>query len=63
MLKTGRKEESNAVLGKNAGVEFVEILFGRERQLEGTEKFMTSCRLWNMRFDANCEEILRNPPA
>ena len=63
MLKAGRRKGGEAVLGKNAGVEFVETLFGRERQLEGTERFMTSCRLWNMRFDANCEEILRNPTA
>lgn len=63
MLKAGRKKGGEAVLGKNAGVEFVETLFGRERMLEGTERFMTSCRLWNMRWDANCEEILRNPTA
>jgi hypothetical protein len=24
---------------------------------------MNSIRLWNMRFDANCEEILRRPLA
>ena len=63
MLKAGRRKGEKAVLGKNAGVEFVETLFGRERQLEGTEIFMTSCRLWNMRSDANCDEILRNPSA
>ena len=63
MLKAGRKKGGEAVLGKNAGVEFVETLFGRERMLEGTERFMTSCRLWNMRWDANCEEILRSPTA
>ncbi|KAK4186359.1 hypothetical protein QBC35DRAFT_387364 [Podospora australis] len=48
-------------LGKNAGVEFVETLFGRERELEKTERFMHSVRLWNLRFDTNCEEILRSP--
>lgn len=62
MLKAGKKHgKQPAQLGKNAGVEFVETLFGRDRQLDQTEKFMTSIRLWNMRFDANCEEILRNP--
>lgn len=50
-----------ASLSKNAGVEFVNTMFGRERQLEQTEKIMSSIRLWNLRFDANCEEILRNP--
>lgn len=63
MLRAGRKKGGEAVLGKNAGVEFVETLFGRERMLEETESFMTSCRFWNMRWDANCEEILRNPTA
>lgn len=48
-------------LGKNAGVEFVETLFGRERELEKTERFMNSVRLWNLRFDTNCEEILKSP--
>ena len=42
MLKAGRRKGEKAVLGKNARVEFVETLFGRERQLEGTETFMTS---------------------
>ncbi len=48
-------------LGKNAGVEFVECLFGRDGLLEGTEKWMAGARLWNLRWDANCEEILMNP--
>ena len=63
MLKAGRKskEREPSQLGKNAGVEFVETMFGRDRMLDSTEKFMTSIRLWNMRFDANCEDILRNP--
>jgi hypothetical protein len=36
-------------------------MFGRDTQLEATEKFMASMRLWNLRFDANCEDILRRP--
>ncbi|KAF9878109.1 vegetative cell wall protein gp1 [Colletotrichum karsti] len=50
-------------LGKNAGVEFVETLFGRERKLDDTERFMQGVRLFNLRFDANCDDILRNPTA
>ena len=50
-------------MGKNSGCEFVDSIFGRDRELEKTEKLMTSIRLWNMRFDANCEEILRRPSA
>jgi len=61
MLRSSAKQRKDPQLGKNAGVEFVETLFGRERELEKTERFMTSVRLWNLRFDANCEEILRKP--
>ncbi|KAF8855919.1 hypothetical protein BDZ45DRAFT_625729 [Acephala macrosclerotiorum] len=61
MLKAGKKKgNDSAQLGKNAGTEFVDSIFGRDRQLEATEKFMASIRLWNLRFDANCEDILRN---
>jgi hypothetical protein len=62
MLKAGKKHsKESAQLGKNAGTEFVDSIFGRDRQLEATEKFMSSIRLWNLRFDANCEDILRRP--
>jgi len=62
MLKAGKKSKrDSAQLGKNAGTEFVDSIFGRDRELEQTEKFMSAIRLWNLRFDANCEDILRNP--
>lgn len=60
MLQSSKQRKSSQ-LGKNAGVEFVETMFGRERELEKTERFMASVRLWNLRFDTNCEEILRKP--
>lgn len=64
MLKAGKRHgKDSAQLGKNAGIEFVDSIFGRDRQLENTEKFMASIRLWNLRFDANCEDILRKPHA
>lgn len=65
MLLTGKKHGSkeSAQLGKNAGTEFVDSIFGRDRMLDTTEKFMASTRLWNVRFDKNCEEILREPRA
>lgn len=50
-------------MGKNSGCEFVNTIFGRDRELENTESLMQSIRLWNMRFDANCEDILRRPSA
>lgn len=61
MLKAASAKKSGSQLGKNAGVEFVETLFGRERELDKTERFLQSVRLFNLRFDANCEDILRNP--
>jgi len=51
------ESEAKKMLGK----EFVDSIFGRDRQLETTEILMASMRLWNLRFDANCEDILRNP--
>ncbi|KAJ1328042.1 hypothetical protein MN608_07378 [Microdochium nivale] len=62
MLKASKRKET-AQLGKNSGTEFVECLFGPDREIEKTEKFMQSVRLWNLRFDANCEEILKKPTA
>ncbi|KAK0708560.1 hypothetical protein B0H67DRAFT_494699 [Lasiosphaeris hirsuta] len=61
LRSTTKQRKDSSQLGKNAGVEFVETLFGRERELEKTERFMASVRLWNLRFDTNCEEILRKP--
>lgn len=59
MLKAARKKQSG--LGKNSGVEFVDTLFGRERELTKTEQFMQNVRLFNLRFDANCEDIVLDP--
>ena len=64
MVKGGRKkskEEEKVELVKNAGCEFVDALFRKEGQLAATEKLMSSFRLWNLRFDANCEDILKRP--
>lgn len=65
MLKAARRLSSKepSQLGKNSGIEFVDSIFGRDRQLDHTEKFMASIRLWNLRFDANCEDILLHPTA
>ena len=60
MLKAAKREGSKK-MGKNAGTEFVDSIFGRDRYLGQTEKLMQQIRTWNMRFDANCEEILRRP--
>lgn len=68
MWRAAKKEKgassgAKVQMGKNSGCEFVDSIFGRDRELERTEKLMTGMRLWSMRFDANCEEILRNPSA
>jgi hypothetical protein len=66
MWKAAKKEAGGkkpVTMGKNAGCEFVDTIFGRDRQLETTEKLMTGMRLWSMRFDANCDEILQHPTA
>lgn len=66
MWNAAKKESGGSkkvTMGKNSGCEFVDSIFGRERELERTEKLMTGMRLWSMRFDANCEDILRNPVA
>ncbi len=60
MLRASKRKSGEAT-GNNCGAEFVETMFGRERELEKTERFMQSVRLWNLRFDANCDEILKKP--
>ena len=57
-----RKKESTKPnqMGMGSGVAFVETIFGNNRQLGTTEKIINSMTLWDTRFDANCEQILRN---
>ncbi|PKS05035.1 hypothetical protein jhhlp_008401 [Lomentospora prolificans] len=59
MLRASKKNGTS--LGKNAGVEFVETLFGRDRELERTQRFMDSLELFIKRFKANCDEIIKHP--
>lgn len=59
MLKASKKKQSG--LGKNSGIEFVDTLFGRDRELMRTEKFMQKVRTWSVRFEANVTPILENP--
>lgn len=59
----GKRSMKNVTMGKNSGCAFVDAIFGRDRELEKTEKLMTGIRLWGMRFDANCEAILRRQSA
>ncbi|KAL5619941.1 hypothetical protein FOBRF1_003187 [Fusarium oxysporum] len=46
---------------KNAGVVFIDTLFGQDKELKRTERWMQNMRIYNLRFDANCEDMIRNP--
>ncbi|MCJ1322463.1 hypothetical protein MMC15_007812 [Xylographa vitiligo] len=65
MWKAAKREGARGTvkMGEKSGIEFVKSIFGRDRELEKTEKLMQGVRMWNMRFDANCEDILRRPGA
>lgn len=54
-------KNTNGKLCINAGVKFIDTLLGRDYQLGNTERFMSSVRIWNLRFDANCKYILDRP--
>jgi hypothetical protein len=61
MLNSKDRPNNKGQLGKSAGVEFVEALFGADRGADKTDRFMSSVRLWNLRFDTNCEDLLKKP--
>lgn len=63
MWKAAKREgkKGAVTMGKNSGCEFIDSIFGRERKLKETEGLMASIRLWIVRFDENCEDIIRNP--
>ncbi|PQE28266.1 vegetative cell wall gp1 protein [Rutstroemia sp. NJR-2017a WRK4] len=59
--KIRRKQVGNAEdrLNSVLATEIICSLFGIEYQLLNTEKLMAKLRLWNLRFDANCEDVIR----
>jgi hypothetical protein len=60
MLRAGKYQNAEKKrLDKIAGEEFVVTIFGEGPQSEMTDALMSAIRLWNLRFDANCEEILQ----
>lgn len=60
MLKPLKKSDrKKAAINDNSGILFVRCLFGRDHELDKTEKIMAGIRLWSKRFDVNCEDILR----
>ncbi len=54
-----RRGDGSVAMGKQAGKAFAESMFGRDRELEETEELMSGIRLWSMRFDANCADVIR----
>jgi len=63
MWKAAKKEAGGkkpVAVDKYGVLEFLDTILGREREIERTEKLMTGIRLWSLRFDANCDEILRS---
>lgn len=62
MMTTNGKR--NKTLVKGSGEEFVKTLFTRREmggEYDELEAFMESVRVWSIRFDANCGQILKNP--
>jgi len=57
--ETGQKWPTN--MSRNSGYEFIDSMFGRDRELDNTEKCMSAIRFWSMSFDENCNDILQNP--
>ncbi|KIW76864.1 hypothetical protein Z517_09308 [Fonsecaea pedrosoi CBS 271.37] len=55
------KRDGTKTMGRRAGTEFVDSMFGPDRHLELTEKIMKQIRLWSERFDDYCEETFRRP--
>lgn len=52
--RTGRVLE----MGKESGVEFVESVFGVQREGERTERLVAAVGLWTKRWDGNCEGVV-----
>ncbi|QIW98997.1 hypothetical protein AMS68_004515 [Peltaster fructicola] len=66
MWKAAKREcgdSKRVTMGKTSGCEFVESIFGRDRELERTERLMTGIRLWALRYTANVDPILARPSA
>jgi hypothetical protein len=56
--KKERGEMKSVPASNSSGLEFVQSIFGRDRELERTEKLIIGMRLWSMRFDVHCDDIL-----
>lgn len=59
MMRTVRREGGKQVLDAEAGREFVETMFGRDRELERTEAMRAGLHHWLDEFEDVCEPVLR----
>ena len=57
MWKTVKKG-GDVKMGKESGREFVDTMFGRDRELDATGTLMRAMRLWILRYEVDCEDIL-----
>jgi hypothetical protein len=49
--------KGQAQLGVDAGIDFVDSIFGEDRQLKNTKSLIAEIELWKVRFDENCEDV------
>ena len=59
MMRTVRREGGKQVIDEEAGREFVETMFGRDRELERTEAMRAALHHWVDEFEDVCEPVLR----
>jgi len=60
---TGGKGKVQVQMGASSAREFINSIFGIDRELETTDALMESIAKWSKGFDANCEDILQKPKA
>lgn len=65
IMKSAREsgQKSGQSLSREAGVEFIETMFGRGKEFEITELIMSGLRLFGLHFHTYAEDIIRNPGA
>jgi hypothetical protein len=64
MLSVIKRDKSGKlVLDERGALEFIDSIFGRDRELKITEGIMDGIRLFSQRFDKNCRDILERPSA
>jgi hypothetical protein len=57
-LKSNKLREE---LTRNVDCEVVDRIFGEKYQRKSLDVFVKGAKLWNLRIDANCQDILLRP--